>query len=168
MTASHTLPPSPILEQIPKHGILFMSCFGLRLQVQNGHLSAEWGIGAERHHVRLPRVNRNLRRVIVVGSDGFATFDAIRWITDIGAALVFLDRRGKLLFASGPTAPSDARLRRAQSLALGNGVGLEISRTLIDAKLEGQERLARELLNNSAAAQLIATLRERLPVADNN
>ncbi len=121
MTASHTLALSPMLEQIPKHGILFMSGFGLRLQVKNGHLSAEWGIGAERHNVRLPRVNRNLRRVVVVSSDGFATFDAIRWIADIGASLTFLDRRGKLLFVSGPVAPSDVRLRRAQSLALGNG-----------------------------------------------
>jgi CRISPR-associated endonuclease Cas1 len=162
MTASQTLPPSPIVEQIPKHGILVMSGFGLRLKVQQGHLSAEWGIGAERHHVRLPRVNRNLRRVIVVGSDGFATFDAIRWITDIGASLVFLDRRGKLLFASGPTAPSDARLRRAQSLALGNGVGIEISRALIDAKLQGQERLVRELLKDSTTSQTIAAFREKL------
>jgi CRISPR-associated endonuclease Cas1 len=139
-----------------------MSGFGLRLQVQNGHLIAEWGIGEERHHVRLPRVNRNLRRVIVVGSDGFATFDAIRWITDIGASLVFLDRRGKLLFASGPTAPSDARLRRAQSLAIGNGVGGEISRSLISAKLQGQERLVGERLKDSSAAQTIATFREKL------
>jgi len=70
-----------------------MSGFGLRLQVRNGHLYAEWGIGEERHNVCLPRVNHNLRRVIVIGSDGFATFDAIRWITDIGASLIFLDRR---------------------------------------------------------------------------
>ncbi len=162
MTASQTLPPSPIVEQIPKHGILVMSGFGLRLKVQHGHLSAEWGIGAERHHVRLPRVNRNLRRVIVVGSDGFATFDAIRWITDIGASLIFLDRRGKALFASGPTASSDTRLRRSQSLALGNGVGIEISRSLIDAKLQGQERLVRERLKDSSTAQAIATFREKL------
>jgi len=162
MTALHTLARSPILEQIPKHGILFMSGFGLRLQVQHGHLSAEWGIGEERHHICLPRVTRNLRRVIVVGSDGFATFDAIRWITDIGASLVFVDRRGKLLFASGPTAPSDARLRRVQSLAFGNGVGVEISRSLISAKLQGQERLVGEHLKDSLTAQAIATFREKL------
>jgi CRISPR-associated endonuclease Cas1 len=162
MTASHTLARSSILGQISKHGILFMSGFGLRLQIQNGQLSAEWGIGEERHHIRLPRVNRNLRRVIVVGSDGFATFDAMRWIADIDASLVFLDRRGKLLFASGPTAPSDARLRRAQSFAIGNGVGVEISRSLIGAKLQGQERLVRERLRDSSPAQAIATFREKL------
>src|SRR5690348_3476104 len=100
MTASYTLARSANLRQISTHGILVMSGFGLSLKVKNGHLSAEWGIGEERHNVCLPRVNRNLRRVIIIGSDGFATFDAIRWITDIGASLIFLDRRGKLLFAS--------------------------------------------------------------------
>jgi CRISPR-associated endonuclease Cas1 len=162
VTASHNVSHSPILQQIPKTGSLILWGFGTHLRVQNGHLCAEWGIGEERHHVRLPRVDRNLRRVIVIGSDGFATFDAIRWITDIGASLVFLDRRGKLLFASGPTAPSDARLRRAQSLALGNGVGVEISRSLISAKLQGQERLVRERLKDFSTADTIATLREKL------
>jgi len=27
-------------------------------------------------------VNRNLKRVVVIGSSGFATFDAIRWVSD--------------------------------------------------------------------------------------
>jgi len=67
---------------------------------------------------------------------------------------------------TGPTATSDARLRRAQALALGNGVGLEICRKLIDAKLDGQERLARDGLKNSSASQEIASYRERLCTAD--
>src|ERR1017187_11042594 len=90
---------------------------------------------------------------------------SIRWITDIGASLTFLDRRGKLLFVAGPTAPSDARLRRAQSLAVGNGRGLEISRALIEAKLQGQERIVHERLNDSATAQAIATFLGKIPRA---
>lgn len=132
-----------------------MTSFGLRLKVQHGHLCAEWGIGEERHNVRLPRMNRNLRRVIVIGSDGFATFDAIRWISDIGASLIFLDKRGKLLFASTPTAPSDVRLRRAQCLALENGTAVKISRELIAQKIEGQAATVRDMLGNSAAADTI-------------
>lgn len=162
MTASHTPLPSPIVEQIPKHGILVMSGFGLRLQVQHGHLSAEWGIGEERHQVRLPRVNRNLKRVIIIGSDGFATFDAIRWISDIGASLIFLDRRGKLLFASTPTAPSDVRLRRAQCLALENGTALRISRELISQKIDGQAAIVRDMLGNPVAADAILQFKAEL------
>jgi CRISPR-associated endonuclease Cas1 len=107
-------------------------------------------------------VNRNFRRVIIVGSDGFATFDAIRWITDVGASLIFLDRRGKLLFASTPTAPSDVRLRRAQCRALGNGTALNISRELISQKLHGQAAIVREMLGNSVAADAILRLKAEL------
>jgi CRISPR-associated endonuclease Cas1 len=166
MTASHTLARSPILEQIPKHGILFMSGFGLRLQVRHGHLCAEWGIGRDRHKICLSRVNRSLKRVIVVGSEGFSTFDAIRWISDIGASFIFLDSRGKLLFASTPTAPSDVRLRKAQALATQTGADVIIARELISGKLSGQERVAGDIIHNSAAAAEIADYRLSLAETD--
>src|SRR5215467_12261369 len=86
---------SPVTEQISTNGVLSIWGFGVRLQIRNGQLCAEWGIGRDRHSICLPRVNRNLRRVVVIGSSGFATFDAIRWVSDIGASLIFLDRRGK-------------------------------------------------------------------------
>jgi hypothetical protein len=63
------------------------------------------------------------------------------------------------------TAPSDARLRRAQSLAPGNGKGLEICRTLIDAKLQGQERVMGERLSDNIASGEIAGLRKKLASA---
>ena len=138
MTALHTLARSPIFEQLPKHGTLFMSGYGMRLQVQHGHLCADWGVGRDRHNVRLSRVNRDLKRIIVLGRGGFATFEALRLVADIGASLIFLDGRGKVLFASTPTAPSDVRLRRAQCLAPENGTALNISQELISQKIDGQ------------------------------
>ena len=134
--------------------------------MQAGHLQVEDGIGLERRKLRLSRVNHNLRRVIVIGSDGFATFDAIRWITDIGASLIFLDRRGKLLFASTPTAPSDVRLRRAQSVALTNGTAVKISRELISQKLDGQAAIVRDMLGNSVAADVILRFKAELAETD--
>jgi len=166
MTVSHTLPPSSVPEQVPKNGAIVMSGFGLRLKVGHGQLYAEWGIGEDRRHARIPRVNRNLRRIVVIGSDGFATFDAIRWVSDIGASLLFIDRRGKLLFASTPTASSDVRLRRAQCLALGNRTALKISRELISQKLDGQAAIVRDMLGNSAAADAILRLKGQLAETD--
>lgn len=162
MTASDTLPPSSVLDQVPKHGVLVMTGFGLRLKVEHGHLCAEWGIGEARHYARIPRVNRNLKRIVVIGSDGFATFDAIRWVSDIGASLVFIDRRGKLLFASTPTATSDVRLRRAQCLALANGTALKLSGELISQKLDGQAAIVRDMLGNPVAADAILRLKSQL------
>jgi hypothetical protein len=39
-----------------------------------------------------------------------------------------LDRRGSVLAITGPVRPSDARLRRAQALALESGAALRIVR----------------------------------------
>lgn len=164
--ASHTVSHSSIVQQISRNGTLMVWGFGSHLRVQNGQLCAEWGIGQERHRVRLPRINRHLKRIIVVGSDGFATFDAIRWIADVGASLIFLDRRGKLLFVSGPTAPSNSRLRRAQSLSISNGTALGISKQLIAEKMDGQATLVRDMLGNSAAADAILRFKGELSEVD--
>jgi hypothetical protein len=68
---------------------------------------------------------------------GFTTLGALKWLADVGASFVMLNPTGKVLFAIGPTASSDTLLRRVQALAQGNGVELQVSRALIDAKLEG-------------------------------
>jgi CRISPR/Cas system-associated endonuclease Cas1 len=134
--------------------------------MQSGHLEVEDGVGSERRKIRLARVGRRLRRLVCISEDGFATLSALKWLGDIGASFTMLNPNGKVLLVTGPTAPSDARLRRAQALAFGNGVGLEISRKLIDAKLKGQERLVREGLSDSITAQEIASFREKLAAAD--
>jgi hypothetical protein len=106
--------------------------------------------------IRLPRVNHGLKRLVLIGSDGFITLEALRWISDVGAAFVMLDRRGKVLTVTGPGAPSDSKLRRAQSLSLSNGTALKISKELISQKLAGQESLVRDMLHDSATADGIA------------
>jgi CRISPR-associated endonuclease Cas1 len=162
VTAAHTLPQSP---SVRKSGVLVLSGFGIRVKMECGHLSIEDGVGLERRKLRLPRVGHGLKRIIVIGSDGFATFDAIRWVADVGASLIFLDRTGKVIFVSGPTAPSDARLRRAQSTALGNGTALRISKEIIRQKLDGQAALVRDMLHNVVAAGGIVRFKADLPTA---
>jgi hypothetical protein len=67
-----------------------------------------------------------------------------------------LERDGSALVTTGPVRSSDARLRRVQALASGNGMALEISKQLIRLKLGAQEQPAREKLKDSLAANLIA------------
>ena len=147
---------------INKSGVLTLSGFGIRVRMQCGHLEIEDGPGEQRRKYRLPRVAHGLKRLVIIGDDGFVSLSALRWIADVDAALVMLDRTGRILFVTGPTASSDARLRRAQALALSNGAGLEISRELIDAKLQGQERLVQNKLSDAAAADSISGLRREL------
>lgn len=91
---------------------------------------------------------------------------ALRWLADQDAAFVMLERDGSVLATTGPVRPSDARLRRAQSLAHQSGAALQIARELIDQKLAGQERLARDVLRNSSVAESIASARAVLATAE--
>ena len=163
MAASHTLPHS---HAIRKSGVLVLNGFGIRVQVNAGHLLAHDGVADERRTIRLPRVNSGLKRLVMIGSDGFITLEALRTISDMGAAFVMLDRRGKVIVATGPVAPSDAKLRRSQALALGNGTSLKISKELIARKLNGQASLVRDMLRDSATADAINRFQTELPFAE--
>jgi CRISPR-associated endonuclease Cas1 len=167
MAASHTLAQPFGIPQISKLGVLTLYGYGVRVTMQAGHLQLEDGIGPERRKLRLPRVGHGLKRLVCVAEDGFATFDALRWLADVGASFVMLKRSGKVPVVTGPTASSDARLRRAQALATLTGTALAISRELIFQKLEGQDRVARHKLGDANAADTIAALREDLSSADN-
>lgn len=171
MAASLTLQQvSPSLKTrsdvTPRHGVVTLVGYGIKVRVHRGHLIMEDGIGADRQLVRFARVAHGLRRLVVVGSDGMISLAALRWLSDQKAAFAILDRDGSVLVATGPVGPSDARLRRAQALAHHTGVAIPIMRTLIDQKLAGQERLARERLQQDAVARGIAAARDALRTAD--
>ncbi len=91
---------------------------------------------------------------------------ALRWLADQDAAFVMLERDGSVLATTGPVRPSDARLRRAQALAMQSGVALSIARELIDKKLAGQERVARFTLLTTQTADTISRYRADLAKAD--
>ena len=114
--------------------------YGIQIRVTRGQLAISDGVGRERRERRYSRATSKLARVVVLGGAGSITLDAIRWVDRVGAALLCIDRDGKLLLTSGPTR-SDAKLRRAQALSRLNDSGLEIARTLLRAKLEGQREL---------------------------
>src|SRR2546430_12698036 len=149
MAASHTLSQSFAIPQISKLGVLTLHGYAIRIRVQAGQLETEHGIGPERYKLRLPRVNHGLTRLVCIGDDGFVTLSALRWLSDVGASFVMLDRLGKVRVVTGPASASEARLRRAQAVALNNGTALQIARELISAKICGQEILVREKLQNS-------------------
>ena len=169
MAASHTLPQSLTLRQLPKHGVLVLHGFGIKIRLDRGHFLAEWGVGLNRYQVRLSRVDgHKLHRVILLSSDGYISLEALRFITDVGASFSMIDKRGKAVMVCTPTSPSDSKLRRAQSLALINGTALRISKELISQKLEGQAALVRDMLHNDVTADAILRFRDELSNAQSN
>ena len=134
--------------------------------MQAGHLLLHDGIADERRAIRLPRVNHGLKRLVMIGSDGFVTLEALRWLADQQAAFVMLERDGTVLLTTGPVYPSDARLRRAQALATQSDTALQIALELIDKKLAGQEQVARNKLLAPENANTIHRYRSELAEAD--
>jgi CRISPR-associated endonuclease Cas1 len=174
MAASLTVPQLPsdlnpldnLRPLMPTRGIVSLCGYGIRVLVERGHLVIEDGIGPARRRARFARVNHGLRRLVVIGSDGFVSLAALRWLADQKASFVMLERDGKILLATGPTGPRDARLRRAQAVALHSEVGLTIARDLIDRKLAEQQRVVRDAFGDATAACAIEEIRCGVPSAE--
>ena len=168
MAASATVSqlPQPGNSLIRRHGVVTLYGYGIAVNVDRGHLVLKDGIGNDRCIARCPRVGHGLRRLVVIGSDGFVSLSAIRWLASQGASFVMLERDGSVLALTGPVRPSDARLRRAQALAHQSGTAVRIARELIYRKLVGQERLVRERLNDPSTADRILQFRVALAEAE--
>jgi len=111
-------------------------------------------------------VGHGLRRLVVIGSDGFVSLAALRWLADQDAAFVMLNRDGAVLLATGPVGPRDARLRRAQALAHQTGVAVSIARELLGRKLTEQARIADDYFDNPTIAGMITAAKDALQSAE--
>jgi CRISPR-associated endonuclease Cas1 len=147
---------------VPRHGVVTLFGYGISASVERGHLILKDGVGPKRRYSRLPRINHGLKRLVVIGSDGMISFSALRWLADQGAAFCLLERDGAVLANTGPVAPSDVRLRRAQSLAHQSDLALRIARELIDQKLRGQEHIIQKYFPQSFAGESIVSARNKL------
>jgi CRISPR-associated endonuclease Cas1 len=168
MAATQTVPQYPHGGNFPtviapRNGVVTLFGYGIRVQVERGHLVLEDGIGPDRRKARLPRIGHGLRRLVVIGADGMVSLAALRWLADQDAAFVMLDRDGSVLVTAGQVRSSDARLRRAQALADHSGNGIQIIRELVSQKLLGQERVARQKLQSADVADKIADIRADIP-----
>src|SRR4051794_41020583 len=77
-----------------KDGILVLSGYGLRVAVERGQLVVADGIGSDRRHGRLSRATCGLKRLVVLGHAGTISFEALRWLHDLGTAFVQVDADG--------------------------------------------------------------------------
>src|SRR6185312_16468625 len=115
--------------------------YAIRVHVSRGQLIVEDGVGRERRRSEYGRTDR-LARLIVHGSTGSVTLDAVRWLTATGAALVHLDHTGELQATTATVGSDNPALRRAQALAADRPVGIAITRDMLAAKLDGQRNVA--------------------------
>lgn len=148
-----------------RDGVLVLSGYGLRIAVERGHLAVSDGIGDERRSERLHRATSGLTRLVVLGHSGTISFDALRWLHDIGATFVQLDADGTVIVANGPSGLDDARLRRAQARAADTDGGIAIARDLLRSKREGQTEVLRRIPESEAAIAIVEDALEQLEQA---
>ncbi len=146
---------TPLEEVVSRAGIVVLSGYGVRVAVERGHLVVADGIGRERRQGRFSRATSKIKRLVVLGHSGTISFEALRWLYDIGAAFIQIDGDGNVVAASAPAGLDDARLRRAQALATTNGVGIVIARQLLEQKLRKQAQVLEKLAEAGEARMLV-------------
>jgi CRISPR-associated endonuclease Cas1 len=149
-----------------RNGVLVLSGFGVRVAVERGQLTVSDGIGRERREGVLSRATCGLKRLVLVGHSGTISFEALRWLSDLGAAFVQIDADANVIVASAPAGLDDARLRRSQALALSNGIGLAIARDLLRTKLEKQAGVIERMGAHDEAVAIIRAARDGLAQAE--
>lgn len=150
----------------PRHGVLTLNGYGIRVAVESGHLIVEDGRGRERRRARFPRTTLELKRLVIIGHTGTISFDALRWLHDRGCGFMQLDADGSVIAASGPIGADDARLRRAQAVAGVTVAGMNIARDLLSRKLDGQSSVLDHIDGADASASEVRRLRETLAIGE--
>lgn len=135
-------------------GVIMVDGYGIRINVERGHLIVSDGFGRTRRQRRIPRVGHDLRRLIIIGHTGTISLDAMRWLDRAGIHFTQLDSDGQLLIASANPRLDNARLRRAQQLAYDTEDGIVIARYIIDTKLIGQANIARDYFTSEVADRI--------------
>lgn len=121
-----------------RNGVCIADGYGVQVKIRSKHLVVSDGIGHYRRERRFPRAGHNLKRLIVLGHEGLVSFEALRWLSDVGISFVHIDRDGEILTASGRLGRDEPKLRRAQALATSNATGRDAARFLLGSKIKGQ------------------------------
>lgn len=143
---------------LARRGVLVLSGYALTATVERGRLCLRDGVARSRRASRFSKATCGIKRLVIHGSSGLISLKALRWLHDIGAAIVNIDSDGEIILAYSPQVEGPTRLRRAQVEASGQGVATEILRHLLQDKVSGQAHMAERLGGASAAL----TIRECL------
>jgi CRISPR-associated endonuclease Cas1 len=141
-------------------GVCVVDGMGLRLTVDRGALVVEDGMGDQRRTRRFDKATHGLSRLVVLGSTGWVTLDALTWCRRLGVGIVVLAPDGIPTLTSTPRQTDDARLRRLLAMAPDLPVGIDIARSLLSRKLSGQAELLAVRFDEPDAATTIADLAE--------
>jgi CRISPR-associated endonuclease Cas1 len=139
-------------------GVCVADGMGLRLSVERGALVVTDGIGDHCRTRRFDKATHRLSRLVVMGTTGTFSIDALHWCSRLGIGVVVLAHDGTVQLASTPRLTDDARLRRTQALAPFEPYGLDVTRWLMSRKIVGQGKLVSHRFGDEETAETIGNL----------
>lgn len=152
----------PALSHAPRSSsVLVVDGYGISLTVHRGRLTISDGRGSARHERQLSRIDRTVRRLVILADTGNVSLEAVRWLADLGITLVQLDRHARVLLST-PPGPDDARLRRAQALARDSETGLTVARELLALKVGKQAAVLADVIDQPQLAAAVRSFRDRI------
>lgn len=163
----HDRNPIPPFDQTGTPGrVCVADGHGIKIRVDRSHLVVEDGVGRSRRERRFHKATTDLRRLIVIGTTGYISLEASRWLADAGIPLAHIDPEGRVLTASQLLGSDRAALRRAQAWAVTNQSGLDVVLYLLDRKLEGQAHIAGALNGDRSPIDAARYQLERVDTLD--
>jgi len=140
--------------------------FGVRVSTNSGRLVVSDGIGRYRRVRRFDKGTHGISRLVVLGSTGMVTIDALNWCRRLSIGVVMLTPDGSPVLASTPRMTDDARLRRVQAKAPDEPIGLDLARWLLFEKLTAQAKLLASQFDDHDTACSIGDLAEAMATAE--
>ncbi|MFM9469671.1 CRISPR-associated endonuclease Cas1 [Streptomyces scabiei] len=143
--------------------VMVVDGWGSSIRVHRGQLVISDGIGPHRREREIPKVDRKVKRIIILAAKGSITFDAVNWCKSVGIQIIYTESDGTPILAS-TTRSEDARLRRAQAFAGVGGpyeeTGLHIVKDILRRKVSGQAANLREMGHERAALEVEQNIAE--------
>ena len=131
--------PTPGASRPPRPASWSSTASGCAIRVERGRLVLADGIGRHRRAGQFAARGSGLRRLIVLGTTGFASaLPPCAGSRTSGVGVLQLDTDGRVLAASAGLGRDDPRMRRAQARAIDTPIGDDIARRLIAEKLAAQ------------------------------
>lgn len=166
-TAQTTDVARAVLRASSDSRVLICDGYGVKIVCRRGQLVLTDGIRTG-SRTRIVGRTDGVRRLVILAEDGFISFDALRWLESEGIGVLVLERDGRITVSTSSRfhAPE---IVRSQGIMSASGLPrerLEIVRSILAAKLEGQARVSRELLRRPDAADEIDEVIRHLSKAE--
>jgi CRISPR-associated endonuclease Cas1 len=134
---AHTRKIVEAWQESSNESVLIADGAGIKITVSSGHLLVSDGIAGARRVRKIARIDKQIRRLMILSPSGYISLDAISWMRDAGINWCQISQTRGILAQSGPGV-QDSRLLRAQARAIDQPEGLAITKYLLTQKLTGQ------------------------------